>query len=374
MRLELGVHGPAGHDALSSAAVRGWIRSANQTLYRDSMRVERKRRQKGQKTGVLVGRITVPKLFRFVGRYWYLYVVMVCACFGASIAYLHNARYVYTVTMLIAPVQESAQRLPGGLQSLASIAGINLPSGDSANFQVYLDALQSRATADAVAKKQELMRQLYPRDWSEADQMWREPDDPMARLYNQIRAFLGVPLAVWAPPSGERLQLYLSRVLQIQKTRTSPVVTAALLTDKPQLGQELLLALHESVDTILRERTLQRTNSYIQYLTTALRNTTIADYRETLIAALSEQEKTRMMASSGVAFVAEPFGQPVVSSRPTSPKIVGVMIPAFVFGLVLATLLASIFDGYFRRLWARSEEDSATGEYLERLRPVQAAE
>lgn len=332
--------------------------------------------QNGRRAGVLVGGVTLPKFFRFIGRYWWIYLVSIALSVVAGVGYLQNARYIYSVTMLVTPVQSPISRLPGGLENIASLAGINLPSSpESGSFQVYLDALHSRATADAVAQKQDLMREMYPREWSEADQMWRDPNDQFEKTLNYIRGILGVPLVGWRPPDGERLQVYLARELSIQKTRTSPVVTVLLYTDRPQFGQKLLVALHDSVDAILRQRSLKRSESYIQYLTQALRTITIADYREALVTALSEQEKTRMMASSGVAFVAEPFGQPVISPRPTSPKIVGVLLPVLLLGLLLATFLAALLDGYFRRLWASSEaKEAAAREYVEHLRSVRAAE
>jgi len=68
---------------------------------------------------------------------------------------------------------------------------------------------------------------------------------------------------------------------------------------------------------------------------------TLAEHRVALAAALSEQEKTRMLAQSSAPFAAEPPSTASTLLRPTSPRPLVFLIVAVVleFGLgILAAL------------------------------------
>lgn len=265
--------------------------------------------------------------FRMIG-------VVVAIFLAIGVLYLHLAVYRYEVTMQVTPVTQSPEVLPGNLQNLASMAGLNLPSSsDEGAFQLYMTALLSRRVADELAKNTELMRQLYPRDWSEAAHAWRTPHSPTHELSNGIKWLLGVPTPPWQPPSGADLALLLNQTVSIEKTRTSPVITVSVITPTAQLGIELLQELHNAADKALRDDTLKRTRENIAYLRTELSQTTVADYREAILRVLADQEKQQMMASSNVSYVAQMFGSPVATPHPVSPNALVVLTIYLVLGL-----------------------------------------
>jgi hypothetical protein len=278
--------------------------------------------------------------------------------------YLHLAQYQYDVTLLVTPADNTGHQLPSGLQnlaSMASLAGINLPGGDANDFQIYLDALTSRPTADILARQTPLMRRIFPDDWSTTENRWREPFSLVRTVTGLVKGIFGVPVEPWHPPGGDELHTYIEKNLSIVKTRTSPVVTITLATPDRQLGMDVLWALHNTVDQMLRQRQLKRSDQYIEYLTKELTTVTATELRQAIIDGLSEQEKVKMMASSNVPFVADPFGHPIPSTLPTSPKLLFVLGVAIFLGLVIGVLAALIREFV---LQSRAYAASLTSEHM----------
>src|SRR5690606_16351275 len=100
---------------------------------------------------------------------------------------------------------------------------------------------------------------------------------------------------------------------------------------------------------------LKRSSGNIAYLTEQLSKATVAEYREAIAQALSEQEKIRMASSSTAPFAAEPFGSAAASPRPTSPQPLLVLIVSIVGGGILGSLL--VLGRGFLRYQASGDKD-----------------
>jgi LPS O-antigen subunit length determinant protein (WzzB/FepE family) len=114
------------------------------------------------------------------------------------------------------------------------------------------------------------------------------------------------------------------------------------------LGKDLLLSLHEVADNSLREIAIKKSTRHIDYLMQQLNKVTVSDYRQVLIENLSAQEKSRMLASSGLFFAAEPLGVPTAPRVPTNPKPALVLSLSVVMGLFTGILIALL------RVWLKT--------------------
>jgi uncharacterized protein involved in exopolysaccharide biosynthesis len=272
----------------------------------------------------------------------YLQIILFVVMFLAGgITYLHLATYRYEVTLRVTEVAPQSGGM-SQMSSLASAVGVALPGTNGGPaFQLYVEGFPSRVVTDRVAQERpDLMRRLFADNWSASEQTWREPSSLTLTLSKTARTLLGVPSDDWTPPDGEDLQLVISRTVSVVRTRTSPVVTISMVTPDPVLGRDLLLALHNATDRMLRQRVLVRTEDNIRYLRGELGKVTIAEYREALLRVLTDEEKQQMMARSNVAFSAQPFGMPVRSTRPISPKAMVVLPMSLLLGLLFGFLVA----------------------------------
>jgi uncharacterized protein involved in exopolysaccharide biosynthesis len=150
-----------------------------------------------------------------------------------------------------------------------------------------------------------------------------------------MKVILGFPVKPWHPPDGRDVQQYLSDHLEIYEDAKSPVVTLRIDSDEPQVSRRLLQKLAETVDQLLRQRALTRATDYVRYLSHELNVETVAEYRQTLMAHLAEQEQTLMMANASVSFSMQVFNLPAIPAVPSAPKAIVLLITALVFGMGL---------------------------------------
>ena len=263
-------------------------------------------------------------------------VLLMCA-----ILYLHITDPEYSVTLKVTPTASTTSTLPAGISGLAGLTGFSIPnSNETVDFELYLQGLQSRETSAAVTENVELLQNLFSDEWSEADNNWSEPSGFLQSVTMAIKAIFGVPNPDWQPPDAARVNELLDEELRIVRDRSGPVVTIMMEHDRPEVAQNLLIVLHESVDSALRQKELDRTGAYVAYLQDQLASISVTEYRQSLQDILAEQEKRRMVASSNLPFAAEPFGQPTISVRPTSPRPVLTVFSSLLFGALLGVIVA----------------------------------
>lgn len=282
-------------------------------------------------------------------KYWFICTLVLSVLL--AVIFLHVATYKYTVELVVVPVQNTTPSFGARIGGLANLAGIGLtPNRDEISFELYLESLYSRLAAESIARDANILRDLFPKEWSESERAWKEPRSFLRSSKDIVKLIIGVPRFVWEPPSGTRLQDYLERNLNVSKHVDSAAVTISIEHEDPVVAQKLLRKLHRVVDDLLRDRALTRTEAYIQYLVGKLETITIVEYRRALIETLSEQEKTKMVASSGLDYAADTFGIPFTSLRPTTPKVSLVLALSIVLGLFLGLVVAIGRDGLLTRL------------------------
>jgi hypothetical protein len=270
---------------------------------------------------------------------------LMCACALAtlllSLVYLHFATYRYSITLQVTAATGHGGGLPKGLGGLASLAGLALPNPeDDIPFELYIHGLTSRQTADLLAQDGEFMHAMFAEQWNEALGRWVEPRGIVPTLRHLFHTVLGGPQPAWGPPDGAALHKRLVKEIRVDRKKANPVVSLSISSRDPAVGRMLLWKLHQQSDGILRERTLKRTSEYITYLQDKLRSVDVTEYRQALTDILTEQEKTRMVASSTLPFAAEPFGRPTSLATPTEPNQLLVIAGGILAGLALGTLLA----------------------------------
>ncbi len=273
---------------------------------------------------------------------WWQIAAVVAAMLLLSILYLQAAERRYLSSLVVTPVSGSAG-LPSGIGGLASLAGINVPGSDAdSQFELFVEGLTTRESAERLVRAHpDLLPRMFPGEWNAQRRQWQQPAGTVAGISRGIKSVLGMDSG-YRPPDAARVQRWLSNELGVSKARDQRLTVISVETPDPDFGQKLLAALHETGDSLLRTRAVERADDYVAYLTGKLTEVTVADYRQTLVEALAEQEKTRMMASSNLPFAADPFGPPSTPDKPSSPNAILVLAVSIVFGLVIGVLLVLV--------------------------------
>ncbi len=260
-----------------------------------------------------------------------------------AVCYLHFAENKYSVVLKVTPTISVTPTVPAGIGNLASLAGISIPGGlESIAFDLYLEGIKSRETSAVIATNQTLMQHIFPAEWDEDAGEWTKPSGIMPALLRLIKAVLGASDGPWQPPDAGRVNEFLDEEVNIVRDRNSPVVTILMQHSQPEVAQSLLGALHDSVDSALRKKELDRTTSYVEYLKERMTNVSVTEYRQALYEVIVEQEKRRMVASSDLPFAAEPFGKPTASPQPIKPRPTFVLILSLFLGSLVGVLGAFV--------------------------------
>lgn len=279
-----------------------------------------------------------------------LFVAAVCGSFIVlALWYLRVANYTYTTELQVTAAQSSAGDSlfgnAGGLSNIASLAGIDLRSTQTASpFQLYLASLHSREVSETLSTNMELMTTIFSGEWDRATNQWKEPQSLTKPVRRAIKAILGIPNYPWQQPDGARLQDYLAVVIKIKEDPKSPVVKISLDHPDPAFARRLLSVVHEATDAGLRRKAGARTRQYINYLSEKLDAVTVSEHRLALAETLSEQEKLLMVINSTTPYAAEPFGKPASSVYPTRPRPVQILIGAILAGIFIAVISAVLTE------------------------------
>ena len=257
-----------------------------------------------------------------------------------AIVYLHLARYEYSATLKIVPTSSAGSGLGSKFGGLASLAGVSLP-GDlgNANFDQFVETIYSLDVASVLAKDQNLMQQIFPEQWDLRTKSWQPPQGMVHSLIRGLKSLLGVPTEQWTPPGSIQLQDYIAKYVTSTDKPKKALTTLEFSHPNRNFAAHFLLALESAADNQLRQRSLERTSVYINYLTQKLETVTVAEHRQALSELLSNQEKVRMVASSTASFAVEIIGEPVTPLKPSSPK-PQVVLPA---GVILGGLVPTIW-------------------------------
>ena len=278
---------------------------------------------------------------------------------------LNSAGYSYDIQMQVTPAQRNGDSGIGAGGGLAGLANLALPSLQTgSDFRLYIDTLKSRNIADELAKNPAIMRGFFGYEWNETTQSWQEPVSTRTidKVKKYVESLLGFPSVPWQPPDGETLLGAIGYYVTVQEDPRRPYI-AKIVMNYPdrQFAIQFLTELHRAADNELRQRAIQRTTEYIAYLSDMLSKVTLVEHRIALAQALSEQEKSAMIAKSGSAFAAELFERPWASSYPSSPKPVQSLIKGAFFGGLIGSILALLLSAVRNRFRARTRRKQPVG-------------
>lgn len=257
-----------------------------------------------------------------------------------SVLFLQLAPPRYDAYLQLVPVERNSSSISRNLSGLASLAGINLVNEPTSQFNLALEAMTGRDVAKVITLDEQMMRRMFPEQWDTSTHQWHAPPDALRGFKDGIKQLLAMPVRPWSKPDATAVQEYVSKRLSTEENRQRGIATLIFRDKDPKLAGDILQKLYHSADEHLRERTAERTQGYINYISRKLTEVTLTEHRAALADALSDQERILMLARSGQPFSADALGELAVSQRPAWPNIPLVLaIGAVLGGSLGASLL-----------------------------------
>ena len=231
---------------------------------------------------------------------------------------------IYRSEALLAPAAESSggglSALAGQFGGLASMAGINLSDGATDPTVVAIETLKSRRFIKTFISNHNLLVPLMAADGWDATNDTIEIDNDIYDVDTQawVRD-VSAPLKP-KPSDIEAYEFFMEDVLSVSQDKKSSLVTIGMEFYSPSLAKQWVDWLVTDLNDYMRSKDLNNAERTINYLTTQLNSTSIADMQTIFYQLIEEQTKTIMLANVRQDYVLEVIDPAVVPEEEAKPK------------------------------------------------------
>lgn len=209
-------------------------------------------------------------------------------------------------------------------------------------------ALRSEELARRLDEKYGMVREVFANRWDEETQSWKQERQEDLGLRERIMRALhqGEPLQ----PGYEALAVFVDGTLQFEPVivGTSAVTSSfwkiKVEDEDKERALQLLNRIYWTADDFLRDKERESVSKKLKYLESRIREAEVNDIRQSLIAAMVQEERTAHLLRGNLPYAADVVVEPAASDMKTRPiltKTVGVpLIVGVGIGLALALFIA----------------------------------
>jgi capsular polysaccharide biosynthesis protein len=283
--------------------------------------------------------IDLKKLFSVLWRGKYFIIIFTMISLAAGSLYLRSLSSSYSVTILLAPVQEE-QGTPnfGNLGGLASLAGISLPTGSASDFAKYEIMLKTQEISTLIFKEQNLIQALFLGEWDETQQIFREPKQNRTKpIKNYLKELLtGRPPKEYKEPNPARLNEIIGGNVRINLDKKTGYLNLSIESSNPELLTKLMMSMIKNTDELFKKKFIKQANDAVQFYQIKISKARSQEHREILAKLIAKEERKLLLATREGPFVAEILTGPNTSLYPTSPKAKNILFLSMLLGSFLS--------------------------------------
>ena len=251
----------------------------------------------------------------------------------------------YKSYAVVAPAESGGSALgnmAGQLGGLASLAGINIGSGENNETLEAMEIMQSWGFMEEFIETNNLQVPVYAGEgWDKASNTLKLDD----RLYD-------AESKTWliededsgkrrSPTSWELFEEFDEKV-SVSQDKTSGLITISVEYYSPQLAKQWVELFVYSINEYMRERKLEQVNRNIKYLTAQVEKTAIAGMREVFYQIIEEQTKSKMLAEASPEYAFVTVSRAMVPEEKSAPNRALICILAVLLGGMLSVLIVLI--------------------------------
>jgi uncharacterized protein involved in exopolysaccharide biosynthesis len=267
------------------------------------------------------------------GRWLILALSVICSVLALLASFVITP--VYRAEVVMAPV--TSDRNAGGLSSLvgqlgglASLAGVNLSSGD--DTAQSLAVLHSRSFTEKFLDRHALLPILYADLWNPETKTW-DVDDPAE-----------------TPTLWKAYDLFDKSVRTITQDATTGLVTLTIEWSDPKVATAWANQLVSDVNADVRNRAIEQSQSSIEFLRQQVQSTAEVELRTAVFGLMEAEMKNAMLAHVRTEYAFEVIDPAVVPEKRVWPNRVLLGVLGLAAGFFLGVLVV-----FLRRLFAARE-------------------
>ena len=294
--------------------------------------------------------IDLRELFAVIwaGKMWIVGITVVFAL--VSVIYALSLANEYKASVVVAPANSGGSSLgamAGQLGGLASLAGINIGSGESNETLEAMEIAQSWGFIEEFIANNDLSVAIYAGvGWSKADNQLEIDDD----IYNSEsgRWLIEDEAGSLRPPTSWQLYQKFKQRISVSQDKKSGLVSISVEYFSPLLAKEWAELFVTYINDHMRARKLQQVNNNIEYLTAQVDKTAIAEMREVFYQLIEEQTKSKMLAEASPEYAFITVSRAMVPEEKSKPKRALICILGTLLGGMLSVLVVLVHH-YARR-------------------------
>lgn len=284
--------------------------------------------------------IDLRELWNIVwGGKWIIIGVTLLFAF-ASMALALSLPNIYKSEILLAPAEENSggglAGLAGQFGGLARLAGVGLGSGAGDKTALAIAVLQSREFISMFVRKHELLIPLMAADG------WDSTTNKLllnSNVYDEkSRSWL--LKSRWyskTEPAVEDVYERFMNILSVHQDKKTDFVTIEILFYSPQVAKQWADLIVAELNEEIRKRDVEEATKNIEYLSSQLKKTSIADMQNVFYELIEEQVKTLMFAEVRREYAFKVIDSAYLPEKKSGPQrllfvVVGVVLGGF-FGI-----------------------------------------
>ena len=269
-------------------------------------------------------------------------IVAITAVFAlVSVGYALSLANQYKASAVVSPAQSGGSSLgamAGQLGGLASLAGINIGSGESNETQEAMEIMQSWGFMEEFIQTHDLQVPVYAAiGWDKGSNSLKLNSDLYDATSERWLIEDNESGENRAPSSWELYEEFRERVA-VSQDKTSGLINISVEYYSPQIAKQWVDLFIITINDYMRARKLEQVNRNIEYLTAQIDKTAIADMREVFYQLVEEQTKSKMLAEASPEYAFVTVSRAMVPEQKSQPKRALVCILGTLLGGMLSVL------------------------------------
>ena len=270
----------------------------------------------------------------------------------ASVFYALSLPNMYKATALLAPASQSdsgsLSKVAGQFGGLASLAGINLGSGESSKDVIAQELIKSWGFIETFIEKQNIKAEVF------AVKGWHLPSNQLIydeTLYNvETKVWLREPQPSIGrsekPSSGELYEKF-KEYLSVSQDKETGLISLSIEYYSPIKASQWVEAIIQSINQHMKDQDVKEAQKNIEYLKQQITQTAIADMQSIFYQLIEEQTKTLMLANASDEYVLKTLNTAKVPEEKSKPKRALICVLGVLLGGMISVTLSLIL--YFIR-------------------------
>ena len=273
-------------------------------------------------------------------------IIAITAVFAfVSVIYALSLSDQYKATVLLAPAQSDGADLSGALGQLgglASLAGVDIGSGDSSEAQMAQEIMKSWSFIDVFIAENNISVEVYAAEgWSRGSNELQIDDD----IYDaETKTWLveNDNTGEVGPPSSWVLFQAFSERLVVSENKKSGLVSVSIEYYSPQIAKQWLDMYVAAINAHMQQRQMEKVTNNINYLQAQIEKTSIAEMQEVFYTIIAEQTKNKMVAEASPEYAFVAVSPSMVPEEKSQPQRAFICILGTLLGGMLSVMLVLV--------------------------------